>query len=499
MVIKTWAAFSRATDSEKKFIATILAAEVANPENIRVIYIGTSPGPFANYYHSVLKGVSRLKRSLQTAFSGQTAISWGTIKWRREDGDKLTPDQTIDVDDLLSGVWTVDGRPLEIRYGGEKLPESEYQPIFKGTAGRIKSWGRTSFDMEIVSPQQELKTLILNPNTISAGTNVPESSVGRVTPLALGRCKNISPILIDDANYTYLATDTTTAGYSGISAVYDNGVPVNFADNGNGAFTLAVAPVGTITCDINGAILSGSYKSTIAGIADGLVRVFAGLGDVSIDTLSVAACEAALPYTVGLYLNDSTDLLTALDKLMQGIPAWHSFTRTGTFRIGEFALPTGTPDIALSDMEARDVKGSSYEKLIWSQSILYDKNHTVISQPAGAVSQAQRAWLSEEYRTAKYADSGIQGVYPLADEADPLSTCLITQADASAVAAKWVSLFGQLRRQYSFKVPLSLEYELHQEVEFKYPKYGIQTGFKSRLISITEDYTNKKIELVLWG
>jgi len=502
----TWAQFNRSHDRETVFLLDIQIAEAANPANTKTLHLATAPRAFGAYYYPVVKGVSRLKASLQSAFSGKSAMTWGTVTLRREAGYALTPDRTITADSLLSGAWVLQGRTITIRIGGDALPESEYQIIFRGTCGRLKNWTATSFELDIVAGQAALKSIIINPNTIASGLNVPDSSVGRVKPVALGNCRNVQPILINDSTQTYFFHDTTTVGYSGLAAVYDDGADItaNATDNGDGTFTLSVSPVGTVTCDIAGAVFGdpAAYQDDIAGISDGLLRAFAEYTDDDIDTDSVTACATALPYEVGLYSSDKTSLLDALDQLASGIPCFHTFSRTGIFSIAEFSAPAATPDLTITDMICADVKGAVYDTLLYSQPVLYDRNRTVINenQAAASISQDLKSWLAEEWRTTEYRDTAIKTVFPLATEGAALETCLINKADADAVAAKWIALMGTWRRTYTMTItPLSLDYSLHQTALFKCPSFGLSAGFLCRVIEITEDYATRKSSLTLWG
>ena len=341
------------------------------------------------------------------------------------------------------------------------------------------------------------------PNTVPASLNTPDSVVGKPVPLALGRCRNVSPILIDDVSYTYRVTDTAPAGVgcSAVTAVYDDGAAVSYTDNGDGTFTLSLSPVGTITADVDGATFSGVYQNTVGGILNGLLTTLGGVSNVS--SSHIAALNAAMPYEVGLYVADAADVLTVMDRLCEGLPVWRAFTRSGQFRCGEFAPPTGAPDLVIDEtgIVVGTLSGET-EPVVWKQTLRHGRNHAPIPEDraAGSLTLDQRAWLANEWRTVEAADPAIQTAFPLAAEADPADTALTTKADAEAVAAKWLTLRGAFRRRYRLTLkPLSLAYELHAEARLVFPRFGLELGDEFRIVAVEEDYNAKTVSLELWG
>lgn len=503
MTTTTWAEFQHQTDAERIFLAEIEAAEAANPANVVTLRLATYDMAFDEFWHGVVVGVPRLRRSLQGTFGGQSAVSWGELECVREDGYTVTPDDAVTLDDLLDGTYLVAGRAIVIKYGGEDLPESEYRTIFSGTCGALRSWNNAGFRIEIGDPLEALRQKKATPNVIPQALNTPESVVGKPVPLALGRCRNVSPILIDDVAYTYRVSDAAPAGVgcSAVTAVHDDGAAVSYTDHGDGTFTLALSPVGTITADVDGATFSGVYKNTVGGILNGLLTTLGGVSNVS--SSHIAALDAAMPYEVGIYVADAVDVLTVMDRLCKGLPIWRAFTRLGQFRCGEFAPPTGTPDLVVD--ETGTVVGSlsgETDPVIWKQALRFGRNHTPIPEDraAGSLSLDQKSWLATDWRTAEASDPAIQTAFPLAAEGDPADTALIDAADAEAVAAKWLALQGAFRRRYRITLkPLSLAYELNACARLVFPRFGLELGDEFRIVAVEEDYNGKTVSLELWG
>ena len=510
MAVTTWDKFKDLPSSEKVYLTEITALEAATPANTKTLYFGTSPRNFANAYLPVIKGVPRLSKNSQETFYGRSMPSWGELVCLRTDGFELTPDGTVKVDDLLNGTWIVRGQEATIKYGGEKLPYSEYQTIFTGRVKRIKAWGNLLISIGVVDLQEVLSEKTVNPNVIASGTNVPAASVGLTIPVALGECKNVKPILIDDVNNKYQVHDNSVVGYSSIVEAYDDGVAlglgVGYTDNADGTITLAAPATGVITCDIDGAKFGdpATYQTKIADIAQGLLETCAGFSASDIDAAYITQCNTDIPYKVGCYVKSLSSVLEVLDTLISGIPMWYTFTRLGKFRIGEFKAPTGSADHAVGRgvILERTVKGESEEALIWRQIIKYDRNHYTISENSCGVgvTLAQKAWFTEQWREDEYSDSAIKNKYSLATEGDAKKSCLRLKADAIAVATKWVNLLGTQRRLYTYTVkPLTLDFEISDLITLTLPRFGLESGVLYRLVGLKEDYTNNKVELSLWG
>ena len=498
---ETWAEFQNQTDAERVFLVEIEAAEAADPANTVVLRMATHDKAFDHFHTGIVRGVPRLRRSLQGTFGGMSAVSWGELECIREDGHTLTPDDAVEIDHLLDGTYLVAGRPIRIKYGGENLPESEYQTIFEGTCGPLRDWDNAGFRIEIGDPMDRLRKIKATPNTIPAALRTPDAHVGRPVPLALGRCLNVSPILIDDVAYTYLVSDTATLGFSAVTNVYDDGLPVGYADPGDGTFTLTLAPVGTITCDVDGATFGGFYADSVAEILDGLLSVLGGVENISSSHLS--ALETAIPWQVGLYVADAADLLTVMDRLCAGLPIWRAFTRVGEFRCGEFAPPAGAPDTTIDDTAILlgTLRGET-EPAIRKQRIRYGRNHTPIPEDraAGSLTAAEKAWLAAEWRTAEADDPAILDRFPLAEEAEEMETRLVARADAEACAAKWIALRGAFRRRYRMTLkPLSLAYALDAVARLTFPRFGLEGGTDFRIVAVEEDFNAKTVSLELWG
>lgn len=510
MAITTWEKFKDLPSSEKVYLTEITALEAANPANTKTLYLGTSPRNFANAYLPVIKGVPRLSKKSQEIFYGRSMPSWGDLECLRTDGFKLTPDGTVTVDNLLDGTWIIRGQEAIIKYGGEKLPYSEYQTIFTGRVKRIKAWDNLLISIGAVDLQEVLSEKIVNPNVIAAGANVPAASVGLTIPVALGECKNVKPILIDDINNIYRVHDNSVCGYSSVVEAYDDGVAlglgVGYTDNADGTITLAAPATGVITCDIDGAKFGdpATYKTKIADIAQGLLETCAGFTASDIDAAYITQCNTDIPYTVGCYVKVLSSVLEVIDTLISGIPMWYTFTRLGKFRIGEFKAPTGAADHSIGTVEIIEetFKGESEEALIWRQIIKYDQNHYTISENScgAGVTLAQKAWFSEQWREDEYNDSTIKTRYTLSTEGDARKSCLRLKADAIAVATKWVNLLGTQRRLYTFIVkPLTLDFEINDLATLTFPRFGLESGALYRLVGLNEDYTSNKVELSLWG
>ena len=505
----TFAEFIKRRNPQRRFLVHTQFAPASDPASTFLVRMNDFPSNYlTNPHRTIISSVPTLKRTLQEAFTGKSSDTWGTLTIFRENGKHLTPDRVWKIDDILTGDLLVRGQPVLIYYGGDDMPESEYQLIFSGYVRHITGWDNTTIKIEVQDRTESLKEKVIAPNTVQAGTNVPTDSVGKVIPVVLGNCYGITPVLVDRVNYIYQYSDTSIFPVQSVNAVYVNGYqwPATdyTVDLSNGKVTLAYRPTGDVTMDVSGAKYSGVFKNKIGEIAEGVLKAVGGFSEDDIDSAYLSAFNIDVQYPVGLYVNEKMTISQCFDRLISGIPAWYTFTRSGVFRIGQFALPSGTPKFVFREnfpLVKNSLSGETEKRLLKSQTIKYGRNYTPLRQISSSITDLDRvSWLSNEWRETKYSDSSVAVKFPLATDGEAKESCIVNSADASAVAAMHTSIFGRYNNIYSIKAkPFNLDYELHDEISLVDAKFGLDIGKSYRIIEISDDHSGNTVSMRLWG
>lgn len=217
---------------------------------------------------------------------------------------------------------------------------------------------------------------------------------------------------------------------------------------------------GTITADVQGDTTGGTFWQTTVGIIRALIKRSTALKDP--DDLYLPALNALdtlQPAPVGIYVDPSETPTVAdvIGQLIAGIGGYAGFRRDGKFYVGRIDAPNGPPT-ARFDKYSFDPNPQK-QKLpsgIWPPpskwSVGYQKNYTVISNPAGVVSDARRSFLAVDYRYATAQDAAIKIDHPFGTNPNPVAGLFRDQADAQAEASRLLALYRVSRGLYSFGV-----------------------------------------------
>lgn len=506
--------FKNQKTSIKRFLVIFDVVENGNVSNKKTLFLtNLSVRGFSRNYYDLVKSIPIMSHSCQEVFKGKSVISSGQVVFVRTQNRYMNEDKSVFTDDLITGKYLAKGQDIKILFGGDYqenvLPENLYKQILYGKIKSVKNISKESFALEYLDYQSVLSKIIINPNIIAAGTYVPESVVGKYKPLVFGEAKNISPILINSNNYTYLFHDTAVLPFQSLDAVYDKGNLLTpgsgYTNNNDGTFTLALAPIGNVTCNVKGCKFGPPtpiYKQKIGEIIYGVLTQIAGYSSNLIESMTTFNYD--IPYPVNLYIQEKTDILNLFDQLTEGLPILYSFDATGYFYIKEFKTPEN--QTAILTITQDNIENFTIEQdadVLYSQSINYDKNHTVLSESQiGSVALDFKTWLSNQYRKETYANSTIQSSFPMSETGKDYISCLNLRTDAQLVVQKWVSLKGKIRFKISFDYsPLLLDLRLGDIVTIKHSFFGndFLTGKKMGVIGFAEDFSKNKTNVILWG
>lgn len=406
----------------------------------------------------------------------------------------------INADGALDGLLTdyaVDGRSARILVGRPTDPLANFGLVFSGVM-QPPVITEATVTFKLSDGLAKLQTTILN-ETVYLGTGGLEGGAdlkGKPKPKGWGSVQNISPPLVDSANFIYQVND---GPISGVPAVYDRGVLLTGVVGAPGAgqyqvttstgtFKLGATPAGTVTCD---ALLDASGSGYINNVSDIVLRILTqqvGLLSTEIEPASFAQLKSDAPAEVGVWHgSNQVSAADVVNELLAGIGAFGGFNRTGAFSVGLIAAPSGLQVVTLEPEEIMTIAieplPAAVAPIVWRASVAYKKNYTVQTDLAGSVTAARRTFAAEDVRISKSEDSAIQSRYLLAMALENNAGLYAQPADSDAEALRLFNLWGMQRGFYRITArPKALIADLGKTVFVTYPRFGFANGRLGRVL-----------------
>lgn len=442
-----------------------------------------------------------------------------------------------DYDQYLRG-FAFDGRSVVFKVGD---PNAAYSTFL--TVANLIATGAPSIDGQFMIIGARDKAYLFDVQTqpnayqgigdLEGGTEL----AGKRKPLALGRAKNVSPVVIIAAELVLQVND---GAVSAISAVYDKGYPLTFfadyatpalmraATLDDGSYATCVAygllrcasQFSQITCDVNGDATRTGYVETTGTIIRRVIALTSKISDpADIDVVAFSNLELAQPAPIGYFLGpDSTETIAqTLSKLSKGIGGFCGFSRLGKLQASVFTAPSGAPVMTFggdgSHLDAPEIIEVRTETLPaaldpppFRQRIAYERNWTQITAPYDGVfvvDPPRAAWLATPYRVATTLDAEgakIKGNHALAQDPDIVDSYFALAADASAEAERRLALFTSELRLYHIKLkvhPFTLD--IAQTIRVTLNRYGLDAGRLLRIAAIIDAPDTNTVDMRAFG
>lgn len=178
-----------------------------------------------------------IKFTKSLSVQGTVSMSFGDIEILNTDGE---------LDDWVDDCWA--GRQLRVYLGDPTWQKSDFRLMFTGVITGVDCRSRSRINLKYSDSLQRLNFPVTEVKLGGTGSLADE-----VAPLCFGECHNISPRLVSEATNEY---QVHQGEIESIIEVRDNGIPVSFTPYlSTGKFRLAAAPVGAVTCSVQGAKL----------------------------------------------------------------------------------------------------------------------------------------------------------------------------------------------------------------------------------------------------
>lgn len=362
--------------------------------------------------------------------------------------------------------------------------------------------------------------------TTAGGMGTADGNVdlaGQKKQRCWGTCFNVTAQVANAYDLVYLFSDGTVhsiVAYDGGVALTNDGDVANLAallawtqvpghyktSLALGLLRLGGSPAFGLTADVTEGATSAAR--TAAQIVDRMLLSF-GISGGDIDGATVTALDAKNAAECGLLVTQNTTCLTAATQVVDSIGGYLVPDRNGVFQVGRFEAPSGAPVVSLDE---DTIIGSSLQRIAtgddgrgiptWRVTVNYGFNNTVQkdTQLAGAVTDARRVFLANQWRTAADSDASVQTRHKLAVDVT-LNSCLAYESDAGTEATRCLTLH-KVRRD-AYRVGAMLDYgdaaDLGSIVKLTSPRFGLGSGQLFVVIGRLDDYQNKQIQLDLWG
>lgn len=478
--------------------------------------------PANTFFENRVKQPALMRRDIFASgtTTGQSRVGYGEVVLTNNDGGL---DYMID--------YGFDGRSIIIRYGDTTgTYPADFTTVFVGTMEQAE-FGWKDVTLKIRDRQAEFASKALQTSKF-AGTNslpnglegVAGDIKGQPKPITYGTVFNVEPPCVNTARLIYQVND---GAVSSVDAVYDRGLGLtkgaDYTDQtdmetnapaaGNfrvwpagGYFRLTTNPTGLITADV----VQGATAAdrTVAQILRDIAVDRGGLDSGDVTSADLTALDTANSSEVGIWVSSETDVASVMDEISTSVGAWWGFDSLGKLRMERLVAPSGTPVTTLTTTEISNFertgttdKGRSIPA--YSVKVKYKKFYSIQdSDIAGAVTDARRNEIREEFRETVATDATVKNKHLLSPELE-FETLMVDSTAAATEATRLLNIY-KVRRDVvtctvNLDTGLASVLDLGDVVEVVLSRFGYSGGRDFIVIGIQTDLRRNHLELTLWG
>lgn len=335
-------------------------------------------------------------------------------------------------------------------------------------AGKAAGWRREGDDV-VVSLRDALHLLEVPLQAqLYAGTGGVEGGAdlaNKPKPLAYGQVYNVPPVplgtvdLGDGALATYQVHDGAVMG---VDAVRVRGAALDAVTAAPlfGEYRVHAAQGliqiggggadGAVTADVRGASAGGSPLD-LGRIVRRLLVDRLGLTDGDLDLPAFSLLSWQQPGAAGFYQGPEPVLaLDLIERLLAGIGGFLAPTRAGLVTVGRLDAPALPANLTLGPGMVMGVEDlalpNDLDPPAKRRRVGYRLNYAPSADLAGAVSDDERANLSQAWRIAAAFSSAVAAAHQLATDPPPVASPLYEEGDAATEAARLLALHAPGRR-----------------------------------------------------
>lgn len=242
-----------------------------------------------------------------------------------------------------------------------------------------------------------------------------------------------------------------------------------------------------------------------ADIIEQIARVHAKIADSEIDNASLSEFRQQQPAEIGYYIDSQADVSATMTAIMAGVGGWYGFSRSGLLQAAVFTMPSAPSVFEFTEIEILEIERLLLPESInppnWRRQVGYQKNWTIQNNDlAGIVTAERRQFLANDQRVAVSQDANLLKRHRLATDPELTTSYFSNEADAQAEAERLMSIYGAEREMYSVVLktqPFVLD--IGNIITLTYPRWTLTSGKQFVIIRISEDATDNKSEITVFG
>ena len=439
--------------------------------------------PANTHYAARISGGFSFSRSLNVTGNGGD-ISFGDLELDNTDGA---------LDAWLADIWAM--RTIKLWMGSADWPKSQFVQVFSGTVEDIAPKDRYHLSLKLRDVLAPLNTQIST--AVVGGTGDNKSTL---LPLALGEVFNVEPLLLSTTGSQVYRV--SLGAVESIIEVRDNGYPVSVTkDAAAGTFTLVNQRYGQITCDVQGAKVSGAHRNDVGGLIEWVATALgdgAKLDASAIDATALAAFRTAHPQPIGLWIPDRANRLETMQQIASSIGATVTATPLGAVRIIQLAFGTPTRAVGPAQMVDGTFAPAGRPKIQGAIQLAGCRNWTPQGKSALAASIATASLpiLEDEWIYSTASDATVVADYRQTTSPEPVETLLVSETDLAAEAARRLALWKVPRTVFKFDAYADmLDLELGDTINLTHPRLGLSGGSVALVVGLETDYVEGRVSV----
>lgn len=320
------------------------------------------------------RGIPSVRQDLSNIFWGTSVISSGNIRLINNDGFF---DQIYD-----KWIWT--NKKVELKFGGDLLPYSEYESFFTGKI-QNRSFSRSEVNFEVASMAFDLlRELPINNFWTSTYPNLDGNYEGAPIPYYYGTYTiDTAPIAVcidtayDTNIYQFKICDHAIKSITQVYIDYRDGAGWQTINHGNENLTTAtftlessdyVVSTTLVKVAFEGAHSGGILIDTAPGIVEDILTTYCGYSADELDSASFIGSEEITEVTLAVPIEKVTSALTIIEKICRSDFAFFDENTEGKLRYRTWVPEqTGTIpevyDLELLDPTIEDDQGDLYYQI----------------------------------------------------------------------------------------------------------------------------------------
>jgi len=465
-------------------------ANVATVDTTRYLSTKNYADTVAGRIYDPIVNAESVQLIERMSLDNSPSMSFGDIEIYNMDGA---------LDSWLTDIWV--NKSITVLVGDVRWARADFTTIFSGTIDDIDSRSRDTLNIKVRDKLQRLNTPITE--TTLGGTSVNKNEL---LPLCFGECFNISPLLINPSTLEYQVHEGAGIGADKIESIIevrDNGVPVSFTYSASlvkTKFTLATQPFGQVTASVQGFKDVSTWINTVSLIVQAIVTKYGGVNKFTsgdLDTVQLAAFEAANTQPVGMYVESRENTLSICNKIAASVGAQLVMSRLGLLQLLKIELPaSGTAfEIDTNDIIENSLSISQKLPVKAAFKVNYDKNWTVQEGLQTGIPEDHKDMYALEWMSDTAEDATVKTNYALDSEPVAIDTMLLTEADATTEATRLLNLYKTPRFVVTFTGTARLmELTLGQRVTLTYPRFGLDAAKEGQVIGLSIDWSNLTVK-----